>query len=464
MLIPTVIFGAWNLTMQHKSEVQKFFIHTSNYAITPQLILSITLLTLNTFRKKNKNAMFMLIALLIVVATSLRDIYYVNNSITPFCWTVPYAFLLLCISILFILIMEQTATFNKAQVLAGEVFEKNSIQSSLIENIASLTKNINETGEIQNSAIAETIGILGKYENNNNTIINNIIKEIDELERSISSISDNIQKSGKRVVESINEQLSEVALINESIKELNTHINMINENATETNENAKKLINYADNSKTIINSSINYISEIQDYTKFIEDLLNSIEEITEKTGILSINASIEAANSGEKGKGFSVIAHEIRNLSVLTNKSLTSSFSHLKDMISVITKSKKQSEEVGNALQNIIENLNMTASKLSSITQLIGEQMKQTAGIVEFTSKVQKASKNIHEFAINNNEENEKSLALLFRIENIFNDIKEKLSGQTNEVKVISGAIQKLEQSMKSNLKYIEELNSKIKK
>ncbi|MBN2545578.1 MAG: methyl-accepting chemotaxis protein, partial [Spirochaetes bacterium] len=275
MLVPTLVFSIWNLTMPHKSDVQKFFIHTSNFAITPQLILSIILLSLNIFKNKNKNALIILTALLIVVGVSLRDIYFVNNSITPYCWLVPYAFLLLCISILFILITEQTETFKKAQLLSAEIFEKNSLQSEIIDGVSSLTKNINESGKVQNTAISETIAILNRYEANNNTIVSDIIKEIDELEKTIISISENIKKSGRNVLESINEQLNEVAQINDSINELNSHINMINENASETNENAKKLITYANNSKTIINSSINYIREIQNYSKFIEDLLNS---------------------------------------------------------------------------------------------------------------------------------------------------------------------------------------------
>ena len=68
------------------------------------------------------------------------------------------------------------------------------------------------------------------------------------------------------------------------------------------------------NSKAIAKVSAT-VSKLKDNTKDILLILNKINEITDQTNLLSLNASIEAARAGEAGKGFTVVAEEVRKLS-----------------------------------------------------------------------------------------------------------------------------------------------------
>ena len=103
-----------------------------------------------------------------------------------------------------------------------------------------------------------------------------------------------------------------------------------------SNSAAKHLSELAEKSSDMILDSKRAIGKISEYSQFLNDMLVAIEDIADKTNILSINAAIEAARQGKNGRGFSVIAGEISSLSQKSKDTLESSFEKIKSMYEII--------------------------------------------------------------------------------------------------------------------------------
>jgi methyl-accepting chemotaxis protein len=125
---------------------------------------------------------------------------------------------------------------------------------------------------------------------------------------------------------------------------------------------------------------MNTISEMSDK---IVTTMNFIEEIAEETNLLALNAAIQAAHAGEEGKGFSVVATEVKNLADSSSKATKTIYQIIERTISSISKGVKVSEKAKKALTKIISLIKSTEDIMSNISESINNQSKATIELKE---------------------------------------------------------------------------------
>lgn len=146
-------------------------------------------------------------------------------------------------------------------------------------------------------------------------------------------------------------------------------------------ESSSESIKKSSNNLIEIAELIRKISDgLSKYVEETDKILSMVQQIASQTNLLGLNAAIEAARVGAEGKGFGVVAQEIRKLSLNTSESLKRISSILNNIKETSQKENEVIDEINNISKgqaDIIENINCNIKELSTYTEILLEDAKR---------------------------------------------------------------------------------------
>ena len=224
--------------------------------------------------------------------------------------------------------------------------------------------------------------------------IGNINIAVDEIAKGSSDQAGETARASDSVI-SIGSALDQNA---ENIRELNMSVESMNTYAEQAYGALQKLLNIGKKTSQEVTILKEETNNTNTSAQKINEAVSLIQDISQQTNLLSLNASIEAARAGESGRGFAVVAEEIRNLSEESNKGAE----QIAEIVSQLIRNSDVSvERMGSVEQNVgiqmdhLDGLNQTfiglgteIGKVSGATENISEQTKQVTAMKNEISNI----------------------------------------------------------------------------
>nr|WP_275067392.1 methyl-accepting chemotaxis protein [Leptospira levettii] len=145
----------------------------------------------------------------------------------------------------------------------------------------------------------------------------------------------------------------------------------------------------------VADQTASHLESIQASFDQVNEINNIVAEIGEKTNLLALNASIEAARAGDVGKGFAVVANEVSKLAEFTKNNVKRISSVVKSSKEIITNARNASKNTGELAKSQIDRLNQTLVQIQNMNQLYIEQRNTLSSILSELSQIRELSNQI---------------------------------------------------------------------
>jgi len=274
-------------------------------------------------------------------------------------------------------------------------------------------------------------------------IIKNTASEVKLIIDSIASLESEIAAKGEHFESSVIE-----------LTEMTTETARIQELSQSARKSSNNLFHEITNADKSIQKNLSSIEEIYESSHSMKKITETITDISSQTNLLAMNAAIEAAHAGEKGRGFAIVASEVRKLAENSAKQAKNIDQILKEMDTKISTGREVSRNTSNIFGSIADTINETVDNITQISTAVDSQYKFISNLLPNIKTLVQDISNLESTATSHAEQSGNMVNLTDEIASLSLEI------QDGEKLLIAKDFEILDM-MKKNLKEASEVDNK---
>ena len=312
--------------------------------------------------------------------------------------------------------------------IASSITKPLESMTSMLQDIArgegDLTKHLNATSKDELGEAARCFNLFVDK-------LHELIVRVAATTENVATASVQLRSNSERIANGAEEVAAQAATVATAGEEMSATSGDIAQNCCMAAEGSRQASVAAQSGEQVVNETINVMNSIAERVRAtalsVENLgsrseqigaiIGTIEDIADQTNLLALNAAIEAARAGEQGRGFAVVADEVRALAERTTKAtkeigeMIRTIQHetrnaVKAMeigVDEVARGSEKASDSGKALEKILEQINAVTMQINQVATAAEEQTATTAEISnnmhQITEVVAQTSRGAHESA-----------------------------------------------------------------
>ena len=276
-----------------------------------------------------------------------------------------------------------------------------------------------------------------------------------------SNVLENSRAHVSELVDLVNNQVAGISQASAAIEEMISNISAVSNSVKLMSESFKILgTNVGDGNQKLENVGAR-VNQMAAQSKMLIQANNMIAQVASQTNLLAMNAAIEAAHAGEAGRGFSVVADEIRKLAETSAAQSKNIYNELKEISGSIDDVVGLSQEAQNSFDSIVNQLNVTDSIMGQIDNAMTEQSAASTQILEALADMRGQSVSVNEKSVNLRkgiEDVQNNMSVVSQVSDVILGSMDEMAAGSQQINASSQSVSELAQNTRENIEVMDSL------